>query len=56
VHPSVPSSILHPSCHGLFTLTGWRKNGTSTHQRTNWLFCPWDGLHFFIQPQSLNFF
>jgi len=55
IHPSI-RPVIHLSRHGLFTPTRWRKSGTSTHQRTSWSFCPWDGLYFFIQPQSLNFF
>jgi hypothetical protein len=53
IYPVIHSSIrpvIHSFCHGLFTLTRWRKSRTSTHQRTSWPFYPWDGLHFFIQP------
>jgi len=29
IHPSI-RLIIHPSCHGLFILTGWRKSGIQT--------------------------
>jgi hypothetical protein len=55
--------VHHPSTHPSWCVGGtgalWLLNfwiSARVNQCTGCPFCPWDGLHFFIQPQSLKVF